>query len=255
MTAKSMLIIGDPHVDPEYSNDRFDWLGRYIADTRPDIVLCMGDFNNVGSLSRFDRGKVTFEGRRYAKDIEHNDDALARIDRPSVRTKYRPRKVMVKGNHEHRIEKHVAENPELVGKIGYKDLGFENYGWETSEFLETLNIQGFAVAHYFQSGNTDKAISGINAARSLIQKGHESTIVGHSHLLGTATDTTSFGRKLHGISAGCFTHPNFVESWSIQSAKLAWRGVIRLDGAERGDYLGLTLVTQESLRKAYGGKR
>ena len=75
------LVMGDPHCTPKASNDRFLWAGRVAADYKVSHVICMGDFCCMDSLSSYDRGKKSFEGRRYQKDMsissvaEFDDDS------------------------------------------------------------------------------------------------------------------------------------------------------------------------------------
>ena len=63
------LVIGDPHCTPKASNERFLWAGRVAADYKVSHVICMGDFCSMDSLSTYDRGKKSFEGRRYRNCI------------------------------------------------------------------------------------------------------------------------------------------------------------------------------------------
>ena len=70
------LIIPDPHVKMGVSNDRFIWAGKFARELKPDVIICLGDWVNMDSLSHFDRGKKAFEGRRYNKEIDHADEAL-----------------------------------------------------------------------------------------------------------------------------------------------------------------------------------
>jgi hypothetical protein len=44
------LIIPDAHAHPDYSNDRFTWLGKLIGDVRPDVVINIGDWFDLPSL-------------------------------------------------------------------------------------------------------------------------------------------------------------------------------------------------------------
>jgi len=62
-----LLIIGDPHAHPDYDNKRFTALGKYILKTKPDIIVCLGDFADMPSLSSYDKGTKGFEGRRYKR--------------------------------------------------------------------------------------------------------------------------------------------------------------------------------------------
>ena len=107
------LVIGDPHCTPKANNDRFLWAGRVAADYKVSHVICMGDFCSMDSLSSYDRGKKSFEGRRYQKDMEHSHEALSLFNKGLG--KHKPRKIMLHGNHEDRIDRFVDENPELDG--------------------------------------------------------------------------------------------------------------------------------------------
>jgi len=253
MKARSLLLIGDPHAHRGFSNGRFVWLSSYVDDTRPDCVHCTGDLGDMPSLSRHDRGKLSFEGRRYKADVAATIEAQDLLT-AKFSSRYRPHMSINVGNHEARASIFAGDHPELAGHVSVADLQLDHYWDEVVPFLEVGDVQGFATCHYMQQGNTSRALGGTNLARQLISKGYQSAIVGHDHRLMHATDVRWDGRRLHGISAGCFTHPRFVEDWSIQSAKLAWRGVIRLDGARNGTFDKMTLVTLDELRKAYGGK-
>ena len=67
---KNLLVIPDCHAAPEYDNDRFTALGKFIVDEQPDIIVCLGDFGDMPSLSSYDKGTKGFEGRRFKKDVE-----------------------------------------------------------------------------------------------------------------------------------------------------------------------------------------
>ena len=91
------LVIGDPHCTPKASNERFLWAGRLAADYKVSHIICMGAFCSMDSLSSFDRGKKSFEGRRYQKDMEHSHNALFLFNKGLG--KHKARKIMLHGNH------------------------------------------------------------------------------------------------------------------------------------------------------------
>ena len=103
------LIIPDPHVKMGISNDRFIWAGKFARELKPDVIICLGDWVNMDTLSHFDRGKKAFEGRRYNKEIEHAEEALDNFSHYLYTKK--PRKVILGRNHEYRITKFVNDNP------------------------------------------------------------------------------------------------------------------------------------------------
>lgn len=254
MKSNDMLLVGDPHAHPNFDNARFSWLGGYIRETRPRIVLCVGDGADMPSLSRYDKGQLQFEGRRYAKDLASVHDAFGRVATELRGMRNRPKLIMLGGNHDfRRIQDAVAQHPELAGTLSVADLGYAELGWDVVPFREITSIEGFAACHYMEQLNSQREIGGANICRTLLNKGHESTIVGHCHLFQVASDATWTGRRINAITPGCFTHQNFIEDWSKQSVKHHWRGVVRLDGVANGDYESLQQISLSQLWAAYGG--
>lgn len=76
--SKTYLIVPDSHVHPDHPNDRADWLGQFIKERKPDVVVNIGDTFDMPSLSSFDKGKVSFHGNSYEKDIEAGVEFLDR---------------------------------------------------------------------------------------------------------------------------------------------------------------------------------
>lgn len=252
-----ILCIPDAHAHPEAGNERFDILGKFIIERRPSVILCIGDLFSMDSLSSFDKGKRSFEGRRYTKDIEVGIDAQRRMFAPTIehnklksdKKKYKPRKVFTLGNHEHRIERATQEAPELEGAIGYKDLKLEEFGWEVYPFRDVVNIEGVNFSHYFSSGVMDRAISGNNIGKSLLNIKKATVVQGHSHLLSIATEVTVNNDRIWGISAGCYLdHYEPYTSKSIQET--FWRGVLMLSDVHNGDF-DLELISLDRLKKYY----
>jgi len=67
-----------PDVQAKDGND-FTFLsciGKYIVDKKPDVIICIGDFADMESLSSYDVGKKSFEGRSYQKDIQAAREAM-----------------------------------------------------------------------------------------------------------------------------------------------------------------------------------
>ena len=49
--------------------DHLGWYGNYVAEKKPDVVLCIGDFGDFPSLSQFGRGTRDYAQHRYCMDI------------------------------------------------------------------------------------------------------------------------------------------------------------------------------------------
>jgi predicted phosphodiesterase len=202
---KRILVIPDPHDQPEVSQERFKWLGELIAEERPDAIVHLGDGGSFDSLSTYDVGTLVAEGRRYADDLESFHKAMDLIERPMGKIKaYAPKKVYCMGNHEQRIIKAVQQDPKLERVLSLDDLKLEPRGWEVHPLTDPADVYGVAFAHYFTSGIMGRPIFGINHARSLVAKTYRSSVVGHSHDRSFWEDTDIYGQKIFGLVAGCY---------------------------------------------------
>ena len=72
----SHLIIPDTQVKEGIDFEYLTRIGQYIVDVKPDVVIHLGDFADMPSLSSYDVGKKSFEGRRYTKDIDAANKAM-----------------------------------------------------------------------------------------------------------------------------------------------------------------------------------
>ena len=247
----NLLVIGDPHAHPDYSNIRFTALGRFIAKERPEVIVCIGDMADMPSLSSYDRGTKGFEGRRYRKDVASVIDAQEKLFAPIKKIRgYKPQLHMCLGNHEDRITRAINASPELDGAIGIEDLKYKEFGWKVTPFKRCVTIKGITFSHYFTSGVGGRPISSVHIGYALITKLHCSAVQGHSHLYDHAEQTRPDGQKVFGLAAGCFSHPNYTEIWCRDTEYQWWRGVIMLEGLDgEGYYNSIRAITQRSLQK------
>ena len=243
----NLLIIGDPQAHPDYDNSRFEKLGKFIVKAKPDAVICMGDFADMPSLSTYDKGTKGFEGRRYLKDIDAALDAQDRLLRPLKRMDNLKR-YMVLGNHEDRICRATNSSPELEGSIGIKDLKYKQNGWKVTPFKRSLKIKNIMFSHYFPSGVMGRPISSVHIAHALVTKLHCSAVQGHTHLYNHSEQTRPDGQKIFGLSAGCFSHPEYTATWCADTEYQWWRGIIILEGLDgEGYYNGIHAITQREI--------
>ena len=49
-----------------------------IFEEKPDVVVCLGDWFDMASLSSHDKGKKSFEGRRYKQDVAVGDKVVGK---------------------------------------------------------------------------------------------------------------------------------------------------------------------------------
>lgn len=258
--SNSVLIIGDAHCKPGVSNRRFEWLGKYIVDKKPDTIVCIGDFADMSSLCSYDKGKKSFEGRRYKEDCDVTHDAQVKLFGPIVhynqkqkklkKPKYNPYKVMIIGNHENRIHRVVEYQSELEGTIQLSDLGYTLWWDEVVPFLEPKFIDGVCYQHYFTSGLMGRPIGGDNAAASMLSKQYVSCVAGHSHLRDFSERTRADGIKIQGLVVGCYLDPEQREDYAGPANSLWWKGVVMLHNVNSGQY-DPEFVSIDYLRKRY----
>jgi hypothetical protein len=210
-------------------------IGLYMVEKKPDIVVCIGDFADMPSLSSYDKGKKSYEGRRYTRDIEAAQFAMQAFLGPLneynavSKTPYRPRMVMTLGNHEDRILRAANEDAKLDGLIGIKDLAYEEYGWEVYPFLEVVIIEGVAFSHYFATGVMGRPAS---SAAAQLRVANMSCFSGHQQGKQIAYAKRADGAILTSIITGsCYEHE---ESYlGPQVNKQHWRGFFVLHEVER----------------------
>lgn len=246
------IIVGDAHAKPGVSNRRFKWLGQYVLDyvksnPKEQVTLIdMGDWEDMESLSSYDIGKKSYEGRRYNLDIEAAHDARSLVNGPIDAYNERAkrlherrltlRKVALGGNHfERRIQRAVEDSPLLDGVIDVSHNGCVAFGWDYVPFLEPITLDGITYVHYWQGNGTSNPIGmGKYPAQVLLREKHTSTVTGHNHILDFATTLNAKQERMIGISAGCYLDPDQHENYAGQNNKNWWRGIIVLKDVVNG---------------------
>lgn len=216
-------------------------IGNYIVRKRPDVIVCLGDFADMPSLSSYDVGKKSFEGRRYAHDVRAARDAMSTLLEPiklfNERAKknkeklYRPRMVLTLGNHEHRINRAVENDAKLDGVLSIDDLHYKEQGWEVYPFLDVVIVDGIAYSHYFVTGVAGRPAS---TASAQLRKANMSAIAGHQQGLQIATNTKADGTRIQSIIAGsCYQHN---EDYLGPQGNEHWRGMLVLHEVVNGEF-------------------
>lgn len=250
------IVIPDTQCKPGVPLDHLTWAGKYIVDKRPDTVIMIGDFADMESLSSYDVGRKSFEGRRYVLDIETAHAAMGLLMAPlrefndkakaNKEKQYRPRLVLTLGNHEDRITRAVNSDPKLEGVLKLSDLGYESFGWEVYPYLEPVVIDGVAYCHYFSSGVLGKPVT---SAAALLSKKHQSCVMGHVQGRQIAYGTRADGKHLTGLFVGGFYQHD--EEYLRWQGNKHWRGLWVLHEVSDGSFDEMP-VSLEYLRKKYG---
>lgn len=255
--SKTILVVPDQHAHYRQNNDRADYLAGLTIDLKPDVVINMGDAADMPSLSEYDKGKRSYVGKSYKQDIEAHLEFQERWWEPVRATKKKmPFRVVLEGNHEHRIEKALDLSPELAGTIGFKDYQFEDYYHEVIRYDGNLpgifKHEGILFAHYFPTGVSGRPMGGISPGRMLVQKNKVSSVASHVHVLDFCTERNVDGQTINGLVAGCYQ--DYINDWAGAAGKFWQAGVCILRNVSAGNY-DFQWVSIEVLRKEYGTRQ
>lgn len=243
------LVIPDVQSKAGVRSDHLEWVGNYIAEKKPDVIVCIGDFWDMPSLNAYEKGKLPFEGRRYVHDVKAGRTAMERLLKPiddynrTARVKYKPRRVFTLGNHEIRIVRVVDNNPEYEGKFDVTDLGIVNdYGWEQHDFLKVVNIDGIDYSHYFTSGVMGRPVS---SAAALLRERQRSATMGHVQHTDIAMHKKT--QQIALFSGTCYLHD---EAYLGHQGNVQRRQIVVKHEVENGCYDPM-FVSLQFLEKVY----
>ena len=250
------MVIPDTQVKPNGSVDHLRWAGQYAAEKKPDVIIHLGDHWDMPSLSVYDVGKKSFEGRRYADDIQAGLKGMAAFLAPiraeqqrlriNKKKRWNPRLVFIIGNHEQRIERAIESDAKLEGLIGYKDLQLDKLGWETHDFLAPVVVDGICYSHYFTSGVMGRPVS---SAKLMIQKKMMSCVMGHVQDREIAYARKADGSHVTGLFAGIFYVHD--EDYLTPQTNGSWSGIWMFHDVNDGAFHEQP-ISIESLRRKYG---
>lgn len=250
-----ILVIPDTQIRPGDDTKFIEQIGNYIVEKKPDTVVCIGDWADMPSLSSYDVGKKSFEGRRYVSDIDAANKALDTLHAPleaynrkarlGHKERYTPHLVYTQGNHENRINRAVNDDAKLEGVLSTNHLDFANRGWNVHPFLDVVILGGVAFSHYFVTGVAGRPAS---SAMAQLRKTNMSAIAGHQQGLQIATASRADGARLTSVIAGsCYEHD---EDYLGPQGNKHWRGILVLHDVNDGEF-DLMPVSLSYLKKKY----
>lgn len=249
------IVIPDVQVKPGQDFKFLEAIGNYIVEKKPDVVIQIGDFADMPSLSSYDKGRKSFEGRRIKNDIEATKEAMHtlmsplltrfEIDRKNKHKLYTPELHLTLGNHENRIERATDADAELDGLISTDDLGYADYGWCVHAFLQPVVLDGICYNHYYPTGVLGRPCA---SASKLLATQHMSCVAGHQQGRQVAYDKRADGKTLTAIIAGsCYEHK---EDYLPGITKEHWNGIVVLHEVMDGQF-DESFVSLNFLKRRY----
>ena len=159
---------------------------------QPDETVIGGDFIDFPELARQDEwNRLKREGKRLKYEIDFANQILDKVDKFT-----RKKKVFMIGNHDARLARFIAENPQLEGMIGLKaDLRLEQRGYEVIEEnkVYTVGHTNFIHGWYWNLHHSKKTV---------IEMG-DNIFYGHAHDVQAFTKVNHASQPLIGYSLGC----------------------------------------------------
>lgn len=255
----TQLMIPDTQVKGDVNLDYLEWVGKYIADKQPEVIVHIGDHADLPSLSSYDKGKKSAEGRRVHLDVAASIKGMSILLEPLYKLQehqrkeygkvlYKPKMVFTLGNHEQRLIRHVEANPELEGLLGYDSLRYKDFGWEVYDFLEPAIVNGVVYCHYMANPMTGKPYGG--TAMNVLKNVGESFCMGHKQCLDVATRfLPASGKQQWAIIAGaCYTHE---EGYKGYQGNLHFRGIVVKHNVKEGSFNPM-FIDLDYLEQRYG---
>ena len=262
MNNELVLVVGDCHVSNNQSLDRFRWLGKLIAETRPDHIVLIGDFLTLNSLSAWDRNKrMNMENKRYFLEIDAGREALSLLqhDMTMLRARqklnkkrlYNPSLVYVVGNHEDRLTRYLETDPTFDGHVSVqKDLHLAEDNWVWVPYRSSHSIRGIDFTHV--PHNKAKPITGMDINKKCSDVTINSTVYGHTHEAHFSNHRRhGQNTNQHVLNCGCFFPEDQDEDYCDGRIKNYWRGVMLMDIYDQGMF-DISTVSMTSLENNYG---
>lgn len=235
------LIIPDTQIRPGSDTTHIGWAANAILEYRPDVIVIIGDWWDLPSLSTHDApGSKEAEGRRVKPDIDVGNEAFLKLVGPlqtkrlrlmaGHRKQWHPECHFLFGNHENRLERAIFRDPKWEGVISSASL--ETPGFQRHPFLKIVEIDGIKYCHYFPNPYNGRPIGGtivnrLNAIGGSFVQGHQQ---GFLYASKQYPDHVA-----HGLVCGRFyLHHESYRPEDVQTSE--WNGIVVLNEVRNGTY-------------------
>lgn len=250
------LVIGDTQIKKDHDFSAIKAAANYIAVERPEEVVIMGDWFDLESLSRYANAKDR-EGQDLGDDIACGVKGLSHLLKPLRRIQarqvinkkkvYRPKIVFTMGNHEHRLDRYLGDNPHLANVLPDLRDVVSGHGIEVYDFLDPYtglgNIKYF---HYLANPMTGNAVGG--SMENKLNKTTYSFVHGHQQQFQYAERQQVDGRQQLGICVGAFYEHD--EPYKGVQGNTHSRGTVVLHHHDKGS--DVEFISCERLKRVYG---
>jgi hypothetical protein len=254
--SRRYLVIPDAQIRAGTDLTHVDWAAKAIVDYKPDVIVCMGDWWDLPSLSMHEApGSKEAEGRRVKPDIDAGNEAFERLVAPmnaeikrrrrNHRMRWEPECRFLFGNHEDRLSRAIFRDPKWEGILSTDSL--LTPGFTRHPFLQIANLDGIKFCHYFPNPFSGRPIGGTIINR--LSHIGSSFVQGHQQGFMYASKQYPDHIK-HGIVCGRF-YLNHEHYRPEDVQKSEWNGILVLNAVQNGD-LDLMPLRMDYLQRKYG---
>lgn len=250
-------MIPDVQCKPGVDTTHIGWAAQAIVEYLPDVIVVIGDWWDLPSLSMHDApGSKEAEGRNVLSDITAGNEAFERLIAPMQaeisrrlkgrRKQWNPRCEFLFGNHEHRLSRAVSHDPKFDGILTLDAL--KTPGFHRNEFLRIVPIDGIRYAHYFPNPLSGRPIGGtipnrLNHIGGSFVQGHQ-----QGFLYGSKQYPDHVA---HGLVCGRFySHQESYRPGDVQDSE--WNGIVVLNEVRNGGDFDVMPISYSYLRKKFG---
>ena len=243
------MMIPDCQVKKGVPLNHLNALGNYIVAKQPDVLVNIGDFADMKSLSSYDKaGSKNSENGRVRDDFDAAIEAMEVFMAPIYaynkgkhkKKQYNPRMEFCLGNHEDRITRAIEDNPRhFEGIISLDHLQYESFGWNVNPFLDVITIGGVNFSHYFINpkslkknvlgGTCESKLTNLGGSFAM---GHQQTL--QIGMIPKLTDNGKF-KMIQGLVAGAF-YQHDEGYMGPQGNPSHWRGAVMMNDVRDGMY-------------------
>jgi hypothetical protein len=251
---KRILVIPDRHNDPRHEHrlSVTTWLARMGSEMRAEWVIDLGDAITMDSCSRYDRND-TLRGRGkppIKADLDNHTASLQAFERGRA-PDWKPRKMRMRGNHEHRLFDFENQHPENEGTHTHRycqDL--LQFGWRERGFGEIAYVEGVGFTHAPFNG-MGKAMGGKTATHRAGALLCESLVHGHTHSF-EVHNAAKLGPidRVTVIQAGCALPDGEIEHYATHNPTGWSYGALDLTVLD-GQIIDLAFVSMRTIRNRY----
>lgn len=181
LPVRRVIGIGDTHWHPGMDFEHMRWIGRYVAEAKPDNVVHIGDALDFESCEFHSAPGSGAQIRRpaFIEDIEAGEDALS-VYHKEVGVGEIPHDITF-GNHEFRVWRFEEMAPNLAGTLVLQlEQLFSRFRWKTTPYKHWLFFEGVGFSHVPIS-IMGKPIGGRYPENTIGNQATHSIVFGHTH--------------------------------------------------------------------------